>query len=141
METPPSLLVLFDGHCNLCSGTVKFILARDRRHRFRFAPLSGPTAKRVLEENTPDRVPDSILFLEGDTLFEGSTAALHIARWLDGPWPLAYALIVVPQPVREAVYRFVARNRYRWFGKRETCWMPRPEWQDRFPDDITRASL
>ena len=140
MDVPPPLLVLFDGHCNLCSGTVRFIIPRDRLRRFRFAPLSGPTANRVLHEKAPGGAPDSILLLENEKLYEGSTAALHIAKRLDGLWPMLYLLMIFPLPLREAVYRFVARNRYRWFGKRETCWMPRPEWEDRFPDGTTHAS-
>jgi predicted DCC family thiol-disulfide oxidoreductase YuxK len=140
MSAPSSLLVLFDGHCNLCSGTVRFIIRRDSGHRFRFAPLSGPTAAQALHELSPSKTPDSVLLIDGGKLYEGSTAALRMAKHLDGLWPLLYGLIIFPLPLREAVYHFVARHRYRWFGKRETCWMPRPEWEFLFPDGTTHAS-
>lgn len=133
-------MVLFDGYCNLCSGTVRFIIRRDKRRRFRYASLSGPTAERTLHELSPSRTPDSVLLVDEGKLYEGSTAALRIAKHLDGLWPLLYGLIIFPLPLREAVYHYVARNRYRWFGKREACWMPRPEWNELFPDGTTHAS-
>ena len=99
-------VVMFDGVCNLCNGIVRFISARDPRARFRFAPLESPAA-------------DTLVLVEEGRTFTRSTAALRIARRLRFPWPLAYALIIVPTPIRDALYDFVARHRYQWFGRKD----------------------
>jgi predicted DCC family thiol-disulfide oxidoreductase YuxK len=135
METADASLVLFDGLCNLCSGTVRFILKRDRRLRFRYAPLDGPTASRILSSpGADDGGGESFILYENGRIWRKSTAALRVARKLDGAWPLLYAFIFVPPFMRDAVYDLVAANRYRWFGKKDSCWMPRPEWARLFPD-------
>lgn len=134
MERLPPLLVLFDGHCNLCSATVRFIVKRDRRHRFRFAPLTGPTAQRALSTIRGRDLPDSILFFENGVMHERSAAALSISRYMDGAWPIFYAFMIFPRPIRDAVYELVARKRYQWFGRKETCWLPQPGWNEWFPD-------
>lgn len=128
------MLVLFDGYCNLCSGSVQFIHKRDSMRRFRFAPLNGPTAERILRKNFSGPPPDSIVLIEGGKVYTCSTAALRIAKKLDGAWPLLYACIILPVPLRDMVYRFISRKRYGWFGKRETCWLPQPGWEAWFPD-------
>ncbi|HWF83518.1 MAG TPA: DCC1-like thiol-disulfide oxidoreductase family protein, partial [Vicinamibacterales bacterium] len=113
--------------CNLCNGLVHFVIAHDRARRFRFASLQSDAARRCLggAETAADVPgPDSIVLLEEGRLFTRSTAALRIARHLRFPWSLAFALIAIPRPVRDWVYNFVARNRYRWFGTRETCMIP-----------------
>jgi predicted DCC family thiol-disulfide oxidoreductase YuxK len=138
MDAPLPSILLFDGHCNLCSGTVRFILKRDRKRRFRYAPLGGPSSVALLAGTGLDiRHMDSFVLSEDGGLWQRSTAALRIARQLDGAWPILYAFIIVPRPVRDAVYDFISRNRYRWFGKRETCWLPRKEWEPLFPDGIS----
>ena len=134
MEANAPLLILFDGHCNLCSGAVKFIYHRDSRHVFRFAPLSGPTAERIMQGSSPGDRPDSFVLVEGDRIHFRSTAALRVAKRLDGAWPLLYAFILVPGPIRDAVYRLISRKRYGWFGKRDTCFLPPPGWEEWFPD-------
>ena len=127
-----SAVILFDGVCNLCNGFVQFVIARDPGRRFRFASLQSDAARRCLERADPAADADSIVLLEEGRLFTRSTAALRIARRLRFPWSLAFALIVVPRPVRDWIYNCVARNRYRWFGRRETCAIPTPELEERF---------
>lgn len=128
MEHP---VILFDGVCNLCHGAVRFIIRRDRAARFRFASLQSDTGRRLAGPGLPAE-PDSILLFEEGRRYDRSTAALRIARRLDGAWPLLYAFIVIPRPLRDAVYAWIARHRYRWFGRLETCPLPDPGLADRF---------
>jgi predicted DCC family thiol-disulfide oxidoreductase YuxK len=127
-----SSVILFDGVCNLCNGGVQFVVARDPAGRFQFAPLQSAAASRQIAASGVRSLPDSIVLVEDGRLWTQSTAALRIARRLRFPWPLAYAMIVVPRPVRDWIYNLVARNRYRWFGKRETCMVPTPALRARF---------
>lgn len=127
--------MLFDGVCNVCNGAVQFVIARDPRARFHFAALQSDVAEAQLRRfGDSGFVSETIALIEGGRLYTRSTAALRIARGLRFPWPLAYALIAVPRPVRDVAYDLVARNRYRWFGKRETCMIPTPDLRDRFLD-------
>ncbi|HMO49673.1 MAG TPA: DCC1-like thiol-disulfide oxidoreductase family protein [Kiritimatiellia bacterium] len=126
-------IIYFDGHCLLCHGAVSFIIRRDPGARFLFAPLDTPVAKAALiRGGRPPSDRGSIILAEGDQLYDQSTAALRIARRLRGLWPLLYILIVVPRPLRDAVYRWIARHRYRWFGKVAECPLPTPDIRDRF---------
>ena len=113
-----SSVIVFDGVCNLCNGFVRFVIARDTKRRFTFR-FAGPNA-------------EFISLIEDGHVFTRSTAALRIARQLRYPWPLAYALIVAPRPLRDWLYDRVARNRYRWFGRREACMIPTPDILARF---------
>ena len=129
----PHAVVLFDGVCNLCNRFVQFVLRRDPGGYFRFGSLGSEAAARVLERvPAPDPLPDSIILVEAGHVFTRSTAALRIARRLRFPWPLAYALIAVPRPVRDLGDDVVARRRYRWFGRRESCMIPGPGLRERF---------
>lgn len=121
-------VVLFDGVCNLCNRSVQMIIRNDPRGRFRFAALQSAYASRVLGDGRSD----SVVLIEGSRVSERSTAVLRIARRLRWPWPLLYALVVVPRPLRDWLYAWVAQNRYRWFGKRDACMMPTPELRARF---------
>jgi len=126
-------VVLFDGQCNLCSTTVQFLLTHEASPSLRFTSLQGESAARLLETFGGLKTqPDSILFLEAGQLFVESDAALHIARYLRRPWSWLPLSGFLPRVVRDVVYRLVARNRYRWFGQPESCFMPRPEWKARF---------
>jgi predicted DCC family thiol-disulfide oxidoreductase YuxK len=127
-------VLLFDGVCTLCNGFVRFVIERDPAGRFQFAPLQSDAARRLLGA-VPQPLPDSLVLAENGRLFMRSTAALRVARGLRFPWPLAYVLVAVPRPVRDWVYDAVARNRYRWFGRRESCMVPTPELRARFLDD------
>ena len=127
-------IVLFDGHCNLCSGAVNFLLARDPRGVLRFAALQSPAGRRLLAEHglpIPDE-PDTMVLIEGDRVLVRSSAALAATKYLRFPWPLARVGFVVPRLLRDAIYRLVARNRYRWFGKTEQCRIPTPDLRARF---------
>ena len=124
---PDSLkpVLLFDGYCNLCSGSVVFILKRERGDSLRFASLQSDYAKGLLERvGIRDEAPDSIILVEGDRYYYRSTAALRTARKLRRLWPLIYALVIVPRFIRDPLYDWIAKNRYRWFGKRTTCFVP-----------------
>ncbi|MCE9667303.1 thiol-disulfide oxidoreductase DCC family protein [Myxococcus stipitatus] len=131
---PADAVVLFDGVCNLCNGAVNFIIDRDPASSFRFAALQSDQAAALLAPlgRVPEVEPQSFILVEGGKVYERSTAALRIARRLRGGWKLFYAFMLVPRPLRDAVYRLVARNRYRMFGKAESCRMPTPELRARF---------
>jgi predicted DCC family thiol-disulfide oxidoreductase YuxK len=126
-------LVLFDGVCNLCNGSVQFILRHDPAARFRFASLQSPVGQELQARfgMDPGRL-DSVILVEGDRWYKESDAALRIARGMSGAWKALAAFRVIPRPIRDAAYRLIARNRYRWFGKQETCWLPTPELRGRF---------
>jgi predicted DCC family thiol-disulfide oxidoreductase YuxK len=128
-------IVFFDGVCNLCNGTVQFILDRDPEGLFRFAPLQSDLATSMLGERgvVVDRnEPDSVLLLEGDRVYARSDAVLRITRHLTGAWPLLAIFFVFPRIVRDVVYRVVARHRYRWFGRTDACRVPTPALRARF---------
>jgi len=125
--------VLFDGACHFCDGTVSFIIDHDPQANFRFAALQSPAARRLLERCLPSaRGCDSLVLVEREKCYTRSTAALRIARRLRSPWFLLYGLIIVPRPIRDALYDWLARNRYRWFGKRDECLVPDAAVQQRF---------
>lgn len=126
-------VVLFDGVCNLCSASVRFIIKRDKKSRFRFAPLQSSYAAALFKRlNFDSTGVDSIVLCENGNLYVRSTAALRIARHLGGWWSLLYVFMLVPPFIRDAVYDFVARNRYGWFGKKDYCALPTPEMKERF---------
>ncbi|HVG10481.1 MAG TPA: thiol-disulfide oxidoreductase DCC family protein [Thermoanaerobaculia bacterium] len=126
-------IVLFDGVCNLCNGSVQFLLKRDPERRFRFAALQSDAGRSLMAEHglIVDSL-SSVVLIEGGKVWQESSAALRIARRLPGAWKLLWVFAAVPRPLRDAVYRWIARNRYRWFGKAETCWLPTPELEARF---------
>ncbi len=126
-------IVLFDGVCNLCNTSVRFVIKRDKNAKFKFASLqSGYAAALFQKLNFDSKGVDSIVLHENGKLFVRSTAALKIAAQLNGWWSLLYGFIIVPVFLRDAVYNFVARNRYKWFGRKEFCEVPSPEIKDRF---------
>jgi predicted DCC family thiol-disulfide oxidoreductase YuxK len=129
-------VILFDGVCNLCNGFVQFVIARDPAERFRFGALQSVGAQRLLA-STPHIAPisDSVVLIDEGRLFTRSSAALGIARRLAFPWWVAYVFILVPRPLRDRVYDWVASHRYGWFGRRDVCVVPTPELRARFLDD------
>jgi predicted DCC family thiol-disulfide oxidoreductase YuxK len=130
---PEALIVLFDGVCNLCNGAVAFVIRNDPKRRFRFAALQSPVGQALLERHgLPTETLNSFVLIEGEHAFTKSTAALRAARRLGYLWPLAFVFILVPRPLRDFCYDLVARNRYRMFGKRESCMMPTPDLNARF---------
>jgi len=126
-------VVLFDGVCNLCSGSVQFIIEHDPDARLRFAPLQSETAKALLDEvGLTDYDFDTIVLVEGQEYYTKSEAALRIARRLERPWSLLWTARYVPRVLRDAVYDLVASSRYAVFGKKDRCMVPTPEIRDRF---------
>ncbi len=137
-------VILFDGVCNLCNSTVQWVIERDKEGRFNFASLQSDVARRelgkVMDTKEIDALPDSIVLLDSDGVHVRSAAALRILRGL-GSWFLLLRLgVVLPGPIRDAIYDMVARNRYRWFGRRDTCMIPTTDIAARFLDaDEPRA--
>jgi predicted DCC family thiol-disulfide oxidoreductase YuxK len=128
-------VVLFDGVCNLCNGSVQFILKHDPKGYFKFAALQSTAGAEILKYfNLSTTDFDTFVFVERGKPYLRSSAALRVARGLSGLWPLLYAFVIIPAPLRDLGYRWVARNRYRWFGKRDTCMIPSPELKARFLD-------
>ena len=128
-----SLIVLFDGVCNLCNGLVRFLIPRDRGGVLRFASLQSEVGGRLLAEyGLAVDALDTFVLIEGGSATTYSTAALRITRYLRYPWPLFYGLIVLPKFLRDAIYRVIARYRYSWFGRMEACPLPTPEMEARF---------
>lgn len=127
-------VVLYDGLCNLCSAAVDFILRHDRMGRFRFAALQSEVGGRLLGacRGAPPPRGESIVVVEADECRAGSDALLAILRRLPAPWPLLRALQIVPTPMRDWIYDGVARNRYRWFGRRDVCRVSLDGFEDRF---------
>jgi predicted DCC family thiol-disulfide oxidoreductase YuxK len=126
-------VLLFDGVCNLCNGAVQWVLRHDRRGEFRFAALQSETGQALLRQFGRSSTDfDTVVLIDGDRIYTHSGAALEVARRLGGIWGVLAALRIVPRPWRDAVYNWVARHRYRWFGRQEACLLPRPEWRERF---------
>lgn len=131
----PGPIVLFDGVCNLCNRSVQFIIKRDKKKKFRFASLQGNFGQQILKShNLPADDFNSFILLEGDKLYTQSRAALRVLKHLGRGWQLLYGFIIVPKFIRDAIYKWLARNRYKWFGKRESCMIPTPELRSRFLD-------
>ena len=117
-------IILYDGFCNLCSGAVQFVLKRDKKKKFQFAPLQSNLGKTLLQQNNLSTTDlNTLVLLEDGKLFTQSTGALKIARSLSGLWPITYWAILLPKFVRDAIYHWIAKNRYKWFGKKEQCYI------------------
>ncbi|RKP55436.1 DUF393 domain-containing protein [Cohnella endophytica] len=130
-----SALLLIDGVCNLCQGIARFIIARDPEAKFRFASLQSDIGQRLLQEGgMAVQNMDTFVMIDNGRFYTKSSAALKVVRRLGGLWPLLYALIVVPPFLRNGVYGFVAKRRYRWFGKEDSCILPTPDIRRRFID-------
>jgi predicted DCC family thiol-disulfide oxidoreductase YuxK len=128
-------VVLFDGVCNLCNRIVQFIIKRDKKKQFLFASLQGKTGHEVLKKfNLPVNDFNSFIVLEDDKIYTRSTAALRMLKKLGSGWKLFYGFIIFPRFIRNAIYNWIARNRYKWYGKRNECMVPTPELKERFLD-------
>jgi predicted DCC family thiol-disulfide oxidoreductase YuxK len=128
-------VVLFDGVCNLCSFWVRFAIARDPCARLRFAPVQSHLGQDFLRRRRlPTDVFESFYLIEDGQIFEKSTAFLRMVRHLRRPWPLLGAARILPRPLRDWLYDRIARNRYRLFGRRDSCLIPSPEVASRFMD-------
>jgi len=121
-------LLLFDGVCHLCDASVRFIVRNDPAGRIKFAPIQSTLGRRLYAQHGLDpNTPSSMLFITPRGAYKESDAALEIARTLGGAWQLALAFKPLPHFLRDAAYGIIARNRYRWFGKHDTCMLPTPE--------------
>ncbi|KZR56801.1 thiol-disulfide oxidoreductase DCC family protein [Bacillus badius] len=125
-------VILFDGECNFCDSSVQFIIKNDPQGLFHFASLQSDTGQELLNKHNVPSDIDSMILIEGDKVYYKSAAALRICRHLRGAWKLLYAFIIVPRPIRNAAYDFIAKNRYKWFGKKESCMLPSPSVRARF---------
>lgn len=136
-------IILFDGVCNLCNRSVQFVIRRDPKKKFQLASLQSESARTLLigAGTDPTTLPDSIVLLEGDTVYVRSDAILHIGKALSFPWSaMATAVLWIPRGLRDSAYQWIARNRYRWFGKRNECMVPQEADLDRFLTDDTDTS-
>lgn len=133
MKQPAFDIVLYDGTCHLCARSVQFIIQRDPKGHFRFAPLQSDVARQLLQQHSYEieKVSSVLLFSKGQ-LHARSDAALLILRHLTGGWRLLSFLKIVPRPLRDFFYRLIARYRYHLFGKRATCLVTLPRWEERF---------
>ncbi len=128
-----SPVIFFDGFCNLCNAAVQFAIERDRKNVFRFSSLQSDYAQeKLVHFNIQPKQGESMVLLENGKVYERSTAALKVARKLGGLWPLLYGFIIIPRFIRDSVYNYVGKNRYKWFGKKESCWVPTPELKEKF---------
>lgn len=124
-------IVLFDGECVLCNGSVNFIYHCDSRSYFRFTSLQSDVGARLLAEHGIPQDLGTIVLIENGLAYTRSTAVLRIARHLGWPWKLLYGLRIIPRFLRDAIYTAIARRRYRWFGRRDYCPLPPPGLRER----------
>ena len=128
-------VVLFDGVCNFCNYWVNFALKRDKKKKLKFSPLQGETARQILEKyNFNTTALSSVILIDKNRIWTQSSAAIRICKYLKGGWKLCYGLIIIPKFIRDFFYNIIARNRYKWYGKRDKCMIPTPELRDRFLD-------
>jgi predicted DCC family thiol-disulfide oxidoreductase YuxK len=125
-------IILFDGICNLCNKSVQFILKRDPEGIFKFASMQSKAGEKLLKQYGFNGEIKSILLIDNDKVYRKSSAALRIAGKLHGFWKLLVVFQVIPPFLRDLIYDYIAKNRYRWFGKNESCMLPSPEWKKRF---------
>lgn len=126
-------VVLFDGVCNLCEGSVQFIIKRDKKKYFRFASLQSEFGQNILQHFQLDKNNfNSFILLEEGKIFTQSTAALKVAKQLSGAWKWMNLFIVIPTFIRNFIYNIIAKNRYKWFGKKEACWLPTKQLKELF---------
>lgn len=128
-------VIVFDAQCLLCNGWVRFLLRHDRRRVFRFASIQGHTGRTLLARAglQVDGL-QTLLLVREDRSWQHTAAILRVLHELGWPWRLAWGLAIVPAPLRDALYRMVARNRYRWFGRADTCMVPAPDERHLFLD-------
>lgn len=125
-------IVMFDGECNFCDSSVQFIIKRDPQGYFKFAALQSEAGLELKEKYGISNHIDSFILIEDEIVYKFSDGALRVCKNLNGLWKYLYIFILVPRPIRNSVYKFIAKNRYRWFGKKESCMIPSPEVRSRF---------
>lgn len=126
-------IILFDGVCNLCNEAVNFVIKRDTGNVFKFTPLQEKQGVLLLKTHAVDTQKlDSIVLIENEKVYVKSSAALRIAKKMSNLWPLFFVLLIIPSFIRDGVYDFIAKNRYKWFGKKEQCMIPTPGLREKF---------
>ena len=126
-------VILFDGICKFCNSAVNFVIKRDKKRNIFFAPLQSETGQKLLQQyNLPQNDMESFVFIENEKAYTQSTAALKVCRYLKGLWPMCYGFIIVPKFIRDGIYSWIAKNRYKWFGVRQECMIPTPDVKERF---------
>ena len=130
-------IILFDGVCNLCNSAVKFVLKRDMKSVFKFASIQSDVAKKLLiNTEVSDIDSGTFVLIDNGILYTRSTAALRVCKHLSGLWPLMAVFMIVPRFIRDWVYNLISRNRYRWFGKRDSCMIPSPGMENKFLNEL-----
>ena len=130
-------IILFDGVCNLCNSAVNFVIKRDKKSVFKFATLQSDLARKILSDNSLLFTDlNSFVLVENGVIYTRSTAALRVCRYLKGLWPLMFGFIIVPRFIRDLIYNWISKNRYRWFGKKESCMIPTPDVLTRFLNEL-----
>ncbi len=130
-------VILFDGVCNLCNASVQYVIKHDPKHIFRFASLQSSFAEKILlKHNLPLNNYNSFILLHNNQIYTRSAAALLVAKQLRGFIRFLYVFIIVPKFIRDAVYNIIANNRYKWFGRKNECWIPTPELKSLFIDEL-----
>ena len=126
-------IILFDGVCNLCNTSVTYVIKRDKKDQFRFAALQEePGLSLIKKYQINPAETDSIILIENERAYTKSTAALRVARSLGGLYPLTYIFMIIPRVIRNWVYDYIAKNRYKWYGQKESCMIPTPELKSKF---------
>lgn len=133
---PDQPVILFDGVCNFCNSAVNFVIKRGKKGIIKFAPLQSDEAVKLLAQyNLPAQGMQTFVFIENNQSFTRSTAALRVCRYLYFLWQLMYGFIIVPRFIRDGIYDWIAKNRYKWFGQKSKCLIPTPEVRSRFLND------
>jgi len=132
MKDEKTGIILFDGVCNLCNSFVQKVIKADKNNYFKFASLQSDAGQQLLADKPEFIDLKTIIYLEGGTLYTRSTAALKISKHLNGAWPLLQAGYILPSFVRDGIYNFIAKNRYKWFGKKDQCMIPSPDLKAKF---------
>ena len=130
--TAQNPIILFDGVCNLCNGTVDFLLKHNRKKQFRFASIQSESAKLLIRKFQIPAETDSVILIKSNQVYFESDAAIEIAGMLSFPWKMAVIFRFIPKKMRDIIYRWVAKNRYRWFGKRDICRITDPSEKESF---------
>jgi predicted DCC family thiol-disulfide oxidoreductase YuxK len=130
--TQGSPVVLFDGICNYCNAMVNFAIRNDKKAVLKFAPLQSTAGKDLREQYKIDRSIDSVIVIENEKVYTHSDAAIRIAKHLQWPAKALYGLIIIPKFIRQPLYKWIAKNRYKWFGKKDECMVPTARVKARF---------
>ena len=125
-------IVLFDGDCNFCDKNVQFIIKRDPEGFYKFASLQSEIGQQLLKQHSISADLDSFILMTDEKWYTKSSAALHVCKNLTGLWKTFYLLFIIPRPIRDFFYHIIAKNRYKWFGKKDHCILPSPEIRKRF---------